>query len=42
VPADYDYFVFIPASDPGLKGLRVRTIFHDDKTQVTIIALARE
>jgi hypothetical protein len=42
VPADYDYFVFIPASDPGLKGPRVRTIFHDDKTQVTIIALARQ
>jgi 4-amino-4-deoxy-L-arabinose transferase-like glycosyltransferase len=42
VPADYDYFVFIPASDPGLTGPRVRTIFHDDKTQVTIIALARQ
>ena len=42
VPADYDYFVFIPASDPGLKGPRARTIFHDDKTQVTIIALARQ
>jgi hypothetical protein len=42
VPADYDYFVFIPVSDPGLSGPRVRTIFHDDKTQVTIIALARQ
>lgn len=42
VPADYDYFVFLPASDPGLTGPRVRTIFHDDKTQVTIIALARQ
>lgn len=41
VPADYDYFVFLPASDPGLTGPRVRTIFHDEKTQVTIIALAR-
>ena len=41
VPADYDYFVFLPASDPELTGPRVRTIFHDDKTQVTIIALAR-
>ena len=42
VPADYDYFVFLPASDPELAGPRVRTIFHDDKTQVTIIALARQ
>ncbi len=42
VPADYDYFVFIPASDPGLKGPRVRTIFHDDKTQVTIIAITHD
>jgi hypothetical protein len=42
VPADYDYFVFLPASDPGLTGPRVRTLFHDDKTQVTIIALARQ
>jgi 4-amino-4-deoxy-L-arabinose transferase-like glycosyltransferase len=41
VPADYDYFVYLPACDPGLTGSRVRTIFHDDKTQVTIIALAR-
>jgi hypothetical protein len=41
VPADYDYFVFLPASDPGLTGPRVRTLFHDDKTQVTIIALDR-
>jgi hypothetical protein len=42
VPDDYDYFVFIPASDPGLAGPRVRTIFHDDKTQVTIIAQTRK
>jgi hypothetical protein len=41
VPADYDYFVFLPASDPGLTGPHVRTIFHDEKTQVTIIAPAR-
>jgi len=41
VPADYDYFVFLPTSDPGLTGPRVRTIFHDAKTQVTIVALAR-
>jgi len=41
-PGDYDYFVFIPASDPHLTGRILRTIFHDDKTQVTIIALARQ
>jgi len=42
MPADYDYFVFIPVSDPGLTGPRVRILYHDDKTQVTIIALARQ
>jgi len=42
VPSDYDYFIFLPASDPGLTGSRVRTIFHDEKTQLTIIALARQ
>ncbi len=41
-PATYDYFVFVPPSDPQLTGPRVRTIYHDDKTQVTVIALARE
>jgi len=41
-PADYDYFVFVPASDPGLSGPRVRTIYHDEKTKATIIAIARE
>ena len=41
-PATYDYFVFVPPSDPQLTGPRVRTILHDDKTQVTVIALARE
>jgi hypothetical protein len=41
VPADYDYFVYLPACDPGLTGPRVRSIFHDDKTQLSIIALAR-
>ena len=41
VPNDYDYFVFIPASDPGLNGPRVRVIFHDDRTQVTVVAIAR-
>jgi uncharacterized membrane protein len=41
-PADYDYFVFIPVSDPELSGPRIRTIFHDERTQATIIAIARE
>lgn len=41
-PADYDYFVFIPASDPGLRGPRIRTIYHDEHTQATIIAIAHE
>jgi hypothetical protein len=41
-PGDYDYFVFIPASDPHLTGRNIRTVFHDEKTQVTIIALGRE
>ncbi len=40
-PADYDYFVFVPPSDPGLTGPRVRTIFHDDRTRVTIIGLTK-
>jgi hypothetical protein len=38
-PAAYDYFVFVPASDPHLTGPRVRTIFHDEKTRATIIAI---
>lgn len=37
-PAQYDYFVFTPASDPGLTGPRVKTIFHDQVTGVTIVA----
>jgi len=41
-PKDYDYFVFVPASDPGVTGSRIRKIFHDDKTQVTIIAIGHE
>ena len=41
-PADYDYFVFIPVSDPGLSGPRIRTIYHDARAQVTIIAIARK
>ena len=41
-PSAYDYFVFIPASDPHLTGPRIRTIFHDDKTQATIIAIPHD
>jgi uncharacterized membrane protein len=41
-PAAYDYFVFVPAMDPYLTGPRVRTIFHDEKTQATIIAIAHD
>jgi hypothetical protein len=41
-PAAYDYFVFVPPSDPHLAGPRVRTIFHDEKTQATIIAIAHD
>jgi uncharacterized membrane protein len=41
-PPDYAYFVFIPASDPRLTGPSVRSIFHDDKTQVTIIAIEHD
>jgi hypothetical protein len=39
-PAGYDYFVFVPASDPQLSGPGIRTIYHDEKTQATIIAIA--
>jgi 4-amino-4-deoxy-L-arabinose transferase-like glycosyltransferase len=41
-PASYDYFVYVPPSDPHLTGPRVRTIFHDEKTQATIIAIAHD
>lgn len=40
-PSEYDYFLFTPANDPGLKGPRVRTIYHDDKTQLTILAITK-
>jgi len=39
MPLDYDYFLYTRANDPGLKAPRVRTIFHDNKTQLTIIAI---
>jgi hypothetical protein len=38
-PAQYDYFVFTPASDPGLSGPRVRTIFRDKVTDITVTAM---
>ena len=40
-PGDYDYFLYTPANDPALSGSRVKTIFRDDKTQLTIIAIAK-
>jgi hypothetical protein len=39
VPADYDYFVFTPANDPGLTGPRMRTIFRDRVTNITVTAM---
>ena len=41
-PSAYDYFVFTPANDPHLAGPRVRTLFHDNKTQATIIAIGHD
>jgi hypothetical protein len=38
-PADYDYFVFTPANDPGLEISRVRIIFQDATRHVTVIAI---
>lgn len=38
-PADYDYFVFTPAGDPGLAGPHVRTIYQDERRHVTIVAI---
>jgi len=40
VPADYDYFVFTPAGDPGLAGSQVRTIYHDELRHITIVAIS--
>jgi hypothetical protein len=41
VPRDYNYFVFIPESDPGLTGPQVRVIFHDDHVGVSVVAIDR-
>ena len=38
MPSDYDYFLFTPASDPGLTGPRVRTIFQDRTIGITVVA----
>jgi hypothetical protein len=40
VPADYDYFVFTPAGDPGVIGPRVRTIYQDEFRHITIVAIS--
>ena len=39
-PADYDYFVFTPAGDPGLTGPHVRTIFRDGPRGITVVAIS--
>lgn len=36
MPRDYDYFVFIPGSDPELAGPQVRVIFHDKDVGITV------
>jgi hypothetical protein len=38
-PAEYDYFVFTAASDPGLTGPGMRTIFRDKVTDITVTAM---
>jgi hypothetical protein len=40
-PRDYDYFVFIPGSDPKLAGPQVQVIFHDNGVGVTVIRIAK-
>ena len=40
-PSQYDYFVFTPASDPGLTGPHVRTVFQDSVREITVIANER-
>jgi len=41
VPADYDYFVFTPAGDPGVIGPRVRTIYQDELRHITVVAISQ-
>jgi len=41
VPADYDYFVFLPAGDPGFTGPRIRTIYRDAVREVTVVATGK-
>jgi hypothetical protein len=38
--ADYDYFVFTSAGDPGLAGPRVRTIFRYDPRGITVVGIS--
>jgi hypothetical protein len=40
-PADYDYFVFTPAGDPGLRGPRVKTLFRDAVRGITVVAIEK-
>ncbi len=38
-PADYNYFVFTPASDPRLEGTKVRIVFRDTPTGLIVIGI---
>jgi hypothetical protein len=40
-PVDYDYFVFTPASDPGLAGPHIREVFRDRGTDIKVIWIER-
>ena len=40
-PADYDYFLFTPAGDPGLKETQIKTIFQDGARGITVVAIAK-
>jgi hypothetical protein len=39
-PADYDYFVFTQAGDPGLTGPRVKIILRDVPREITVVAIS--
>jgi hypothetical protein len=41
-PADYDYYIFTPANDPGLTRPQARRIFEDGKTHVTVLAIENQ
>lgn len=41
VPADYDYFVFTPAGDPGLAGPQVKVIYRDAVRGITVVRIEK-